>query len=89
MTQPRRDDEIQLYAILRAISHPSTNVEGNRLVYRTELLTAAEQLKIPPARAGYILDKWEKKGWWYTQSASGGWFLPASPAGLLAHSTLD
>lgn len=89
MTQPRRKDEIELYALLRAISHPSTNVEGNRLVHRSELIAASEQLAIPAGRAGYILDKWERKSWWHTHSAAGGWFTPSSPLILLPHSTID
>lgn len=88
MTQPRRDDEIRLYALLRAVSHLSEKT-GNRLLSRGELIDAAESTRTPAGRAGYLLDKWEQKGWWHTHSSAGGWFTPASPAGLLAHSTLD
>jgi hypothetical protein len=83
---PRRDDEIRLYALLRTVSHLSSS--GNRLLQRAELQSAATSLKIPTGRAGYVLDKWEKKGWWHTSSAAGGWFTPASPAGLLPFSEI-
>lgn len=85
---PRRDDEIQLYALLQTISHPSEKT-GNRLVLRDELVMSAQQLKISFGRAGYLLDKWEKKGWWETSSAAGGWFTPGSPSGLLPFSIVN
>lgn len=84
---PRRDDEIQLYALLRSISHLSNT--GNRLVSRDELIAAAERLNIPVRRAGYVLAKWERRGWWWTQSEAGGWFTKQSPSAILAFSTIE
>lgn len=85
---PRRDDEIQLYALLRTLRHGSVRT-GNALVTRDELIASAQQLSIASGRAGYLLDKWEKKGWWCTASSAGGWFTPDAPDGLLPFSVLD
>jgi hypothetical protein len=85
---PRRQDEIEVYALLRAAATLSP-ASGNRLLLRAQLVDAARRLKIPPRRAGYILDKWEKKDWWHTHNAAGGWFTSRSPAGLLPFSTLE
>lgn len=84
---PRRDDEIQLYALLRSISHLSST--GNRLVFRDELVWSAGKLGIPSRRAGYILAKWEKRGWWWTSSIAGGWFTERSPSAILAYSIIE
>ena len=53
------------------------------------MVQLAQGLNIPARRAGYIVDKWEKKHWWYTYSAAGGWFTPESPVALLPFSEIS
>jgi hypothetical protein len=75
VTQPRRPDEIALYARLRA----DGRCPGPNAVYE-----AFDALSIPEKRGFYLLDKWDAKGWWeYGVSLRCGWFTENAPEALI------
>lgn len=83
MTQPRRPDEIALYSRL-------LNGSLRGVVLSSDVRRKAEHLGIPFKRARYLIDKWERKGW-YQQSSfpPGGWFTAESPRELLPGGTIS
>lgn len=83
---PRREDEILLYAHMRQVATLSET--GNRLIQVADMIWLSQSLGIPAGRAGYIVAKWEGRGWWYTSSAAGGWFTSESPSALLPFSVI-
>lgn len=87
MTQPRRQDELDLYAALRQAaedysrSHPDKPFGywgGGSVAFRIH-----KELGIPEGRAFYLLIKWTGKGWIeYGMWAWGGWFTADAPEQL-------
>lgn len=74
MTQPRRPDEIALYARLRAIGD-----QPGRLAIEQ----GARDLSIAPRRVEYLLSKWTGNGWWeWGINPYCGWFEDSAPAEL-------
>lgn len=84
MTQPRRPDEIALYARLRATARAATlSYSGAPYCLSTDVDQAAADLGIPDKRACYLVDKWERKGWYETSSfPPGGRFTETAPEAL-------
>lgn len=87
MTQPRRQDEIELYAALRLAAADYRDADGNRgngywggRPVVTGLLCG---LGINEKRGFYLLTKWSGKGWIdYGMWAWGGWFTDEAPQEL-------
>lgn len=81
MTQPRRTDEIALYAALRA----EANARGNgQWGGRSTTARIVRLLDIPDGRADYLLEKWYGKGWIECgTSVWSGWFTDAAPQELI------
>lgn len=74
MTQPKRPDEIALYARLRAIG-----AQPGRLAIEQ----AARDLRIAPRRVEYLLLKWTANGWWnWGVNPFAGWFEDDAPVEL-------
>jgi len=70
--QPKRQDEIDLYATLRRPAY--------RLVLRLDVAEAAERLGINENRAYRLLEKWDLKGWYqFSSFPPGGWFTEVAP----------
>jgi hypothetical protein len=80
--QPRKPDEIALYSRL-------INGSLRGVVLSSDVRWKAQHLGIPFKRACYLVDKWDRKGW-YQQSSwpPGGWFTPESPRALLPVGTV-
>lgn len=80
MSQPRRQDEIDFYAALRA------RAAGNDNHYwggRSASVAEFTRLGIPEGRAYYLLEKWYGKGWIECGTwVWGGWFTEDAPEGL-------
>lgn len=82
MTQPRREDEVALYARLRAMAL-TNDPEYKRQPGIRNVEAAGKELSIPDRRLDYLLEKWVGKGWWeYGMCATGGWFEPEAPESL-------
>lgn len=82
MTQPKRQDEVELYRALR--QRASWRREGGASVGywggRGAALEVLRQLGMNEKRAFYILEKWDRKGWIdYGTWVWGGWFTAAAP----------
>jgi hypothetical protein len=78
MMQPKRQDEIDLYATLRK-AHPSPY----GVVLSNEVDEAAEKLGIPGKRAFRLVEKWDSQGWYQLSSfPPGGWFTEDAPGHL-------
>jgi hypothetical protein len=78
--QPKRQDEIQLYASMRA------NRNGHmQLVYGSAIRELSAELGINEKRVFRLIEKWEARGWFEMCSIPpGGWFTEEAPDRLEA-----
>lgn len=78
--QPKRQDEIDLYAALRR-AHPAPY----DVALSTEVDETAEKLGIPGKRAFRLIEKWDSLDWYQMSSfPPGGWFTETAPDHLEA-----
>lgn len=84
MTQPRRADEVALFAELRKRSADNPVRAHNGYIGGGRAMIALwDELAIPHNRGEYLLQKWTSKGWWdYGTWAKGGWFTREAPETL-------
>lgn len=72
--QPKRQDEIQLYAMMRSTRSESGVVLGSRI------RSICELTGINQNRAFRLIEKWEARGWFEMSSCPpGGWFTKMAP----------
>lgn len=82
MTQPRRPDEISLFAELRDVARKHDTSYG-RQPGLLNVERIGRELGIPERRLQYILWKWSGKGWWnWGVCVEGGWFEDGAPETL-------
>lgn len=82
MSQPRRQDEIDLFAKLREQATKHDQVHG-RNPGLSHVIRIAGDMGMADGRLEYLLEKWTVKCWWdYGVTACGGWFLPEAPERL-------
>lgn len=73
--QPKRADEIALYAAMRYDREP-----GKQIVLGSTIRGLGVRFGINENRVFRLLEKWEAKGWYEMSSCPpGGWFTPEAP----------